>query len=231
VFNDSNGYLSVWHMTDPAADAVGTLKSVDKGTASAAGIIGKARRFEPGKGIHCGENIANYPAGAESHTSEAWVRADRVNGRILAWGIQKAQGKVVMEVGSPPHIRMECFFSGANVAGKSKLPMSEWVHIVHTYKKGDSRVYVNGQLDGVTITPNAPLAIPTPAKMWIGGWYNDYSFTGDIDEVRISKAPRSADWVRLQQHKPNVGATSGFEPAKAAFPLSWDSGAVALKPS
>ena len=34
--------------------------------------------------------------------------------------------------------------------------------------------------------------------MWIGGWYNNYEFVGDIDEVRISKVVRSADWVRLQ---------------------------------
>jgi hypothetical protein len=34
--------------------------------------------------------------------------------------------------------------------------------------------------------------------MYIGGWYNNYRFVGDIDEVRISKVTRSADWVKLQ---------------------------------
>ena len=34
--------------------------------------------------------------------------------------------------------------------------------------------------------------------MYIGGWYNNYGFVGDIDEVRISKVMRSADWVKLQ---------------------------------
>jgi hypothetical protein len=198
VFNDSNGYLGVWHLTDPAADAVGALKSTDKGTASVPGVVGKARRFALGTGIHCGDNLAHFPSGSESHTSEAWIRADRTNGRVLAWGVEKGQGKVVMQLGSPPHVRMECYFSGADVAGRSKLPMSEWVHLVHTYKKGDSRIYVNGVLDGVTTTPNAPLAIPKPAKMWIGGWYHQFNFVGDIDEVRISNTPRSANWVRLQ---------------------------------
>jgi hypothetical protein len=33
--------------------------------------------------------------------------------------------------------------------------------------------------------------------MYIGGWYNNYKFVGDIDEVRISKVARSADWVKL----------------------------------
>ena len=34
--------------------------------------------------------------------------------------------------------------------------------------------------------------------MWIGGWYNNFNFVGDIDEVRISKVVRSADWIKLQ---------------------------------
>ncbi len=198
VFNESNGYLSVWHMTDPARDDVGTLASINQGTTAIRGIIGQARHFDIGKGIRCGDNITNYPSGSDSHTSEAWVRADKPNGRVLAWGIEKGQGKVVMQVASPPHIQMECYFSGANVSGSSKVTMSEWVHVVHTYKKGESRVYVNGKLDGVTTTPNAPLSIPTPAKMWLGGWYNTFNFVGDLDEVRISKVVRSADWIKLQ---------------------------------
>ncbi len=34
--------------------------------------------------------------------------------------------------------------------------------------------------------------------MWIGGWYNNYDFVGDIDEVRLSAVARSANWVRLE---------------------------------
>ena len=34
--------------------------------------------------------------------------------------------------------------------------------------------------------------------MYIGGWYGNYRFVGDIDEVRISKVVRSADWVKLE---------------------------------
>ena len=34
--------------------------------------------------------------------------------------------------------------------------------------------------------------------MYVGGWYNNYQYVGDIDEVRISKVTRSADWVKLQ---------------------------------
>ena len=198
VFNESNGYLSVWHMDDPVNDEVATLESKDTGTTPSSGMIGKSRRFEQGKGINCGEKITTYPSGSSPHSSEAWFRAERPNATILAWGNEQAQGKVVMQYRSPPHINMDCYFSGANVAGGSTLPMSQWIHVIHTFKNGDSRLYVNGRLDGVSTSRGAPLVIKSPARMYIGGWYNNYQFVGDIDEVRISRVTRSADWVRMQ---------------------------------
>ena len=76
--------------------------------------------------------------------------------------------------------------------------MSKWTHVVHTYEKGESRIYVNGMLDGIHKTDAAPLAIKSPAHLFLGGWYHNYDFVGDLDEVRISNVVRSPDWIRLQ---------------------------------
>jgi len=198
VFNESNGYLSVWHMGEPVKDEVGTLESKDVGTTATGGIIATARHLAGRQGIFGGDKIATYPTGASSHSSEAWFRAEKPNVTVLAWGNEQAQGKVVMQYRSPPHVRMDCYFSGGNVAGGSRVPIGQWAHVVHTYQKGDSRLYVNGVLDGSSTTPGPPLNIRTPGRLWIGGWYNNYSFVGDIDEVRISKVVRSPDWIRLQ---------------------------------
>ncbi len=190
VFNEANGYLSVWHLSDPVKDEVGTLESKDTGTAPAPGIIGK--------GINAGEKITAYPSGSSPHSSEAWFRAEKPNVTLLAWGNEQAQGKVVMQFVSPPHLRMDCYFSGGDVRSGSRLPMSQWTHVVHTYRNGESKIYVNGVLDGVSTAKGSPLAIKSPARMYLGGWYNTYRFVGDLDEVRISKVTRSADWVKLQ---------------------------------
>ncbi len=198
VFNASNGYLSVWHMSGPVTDEVGTLASKDVGTTPAAGVVGQARHFPGQKGVFGGDKIPNYPAGASSHSTEAWVRAERPNATIIGWGNEQAQGKVVMQYRSPPHVTMDCYFSGANVASKTTLQTGEWVHIVHTCEKGNSRLYVNGVLDGVSTTASAPLNVRSPARLWIGGWYGNYDFVGDIDEVRISKVARSPEWIKLQ---------------------------------
>jgi hypothetical protein len=198
VFNAANGYLSVWHMDDPVRDAAGTLESKDVGTSPTPGVIGPARHLAGRQGIAGGENILNYPMGNTNHSSEAWFRAEKANGMILGWGKEKAQGKVTMQFASPPHIRMDCYFSGANVEGGSTLPMGEWTHVVHTHRPGESRVYINGVLDGENTAKGSPLTIERPARLWLGGWYNNYTFVGDLDEVRISSVARGPDWIRLQ---------------------------------
>ncbi|MBC7965524.1 MAG: DUF2341 domain-containing protein [Fuerstia sp.] len=224
VFNESNGYLSVWHMNDVVQDEVGTLTSDDTGTTTTAGIIGLARDFPGGKGVFCGDKITSYPKGAESHSTEAWFRADKPNGQVLAWGNEEAQGKIVMNFRSPPHVSMDCYFSDANVEGRSTVALSEWLHVVHTYQKGESRVYVNGVLDGETRRDGNPLKLKSPARMWIGGWYHNYEFVGDIDEVRISKTVRSPEWIRLQyeNQKPGQSLVGPLVQPGDAFSISHD---------
>jgi Concanavalin A-like lectin/glucanases superfamily/Domain of unknown function (DUF2341)/Carbohydrate esterase, sialic acid-specific acetylesterase len=197
VFNESNGYLSVWHMDDTVKDEVGTLESKNVGTTATAGLIGVARHFGEGQGIFCGDKITKLPVGSSPHSTEAWFRATATNGTIVAWGNDQQQGKLVLKVGSPPHVYADTYFSNGNVAGESALPKSEWIHVAHTYTSTGARIYVNGVLDG-TAKGGASMDVKNPARLWIGGWYNSYSFSGDIDEVRLSKVARSADWLKMQ---------------------------------
>lgn len=198
VFNASNGYLGVWHMAGPVRDAVGTRAAKDTGTEAARGVVGPARHFPGRKGVFGGDTTADYPVGSSPHSTEAWFRAAAPNAVVVGWGNEHAQGKVVVQYRSPPHVQTDCYFSDANVVGKTPAPTGEWVHVVHTYEKGNARLYVNGALDAATATKAAPLALKSPARLWIGGWYDNYTFVGDLDEVRVSKVARPAEWVRLQ---------------------------------
>ena len=193
VFNESNGYAAVMHMSEKMEDATGSVTVKDQGTSDVQGMIGRGRHLAGKQGLFLGENIASFPVGANGSSTEAWFRAEKPNGTVVAWGKEQRPGKVMMNVLSPPRVAIQCYF--ADVDAKSGITMDRWVHVVHTYEKGDSRVYVDGVLDGNT---KPILDIPTPARMWIGGWYNNYNFVGDVDEVRISKVSRSADWIKLQ---------------------------------
>ena len=194
VFNDANGYLSVWHL-DEVRDVVGTLESKDVGTTATAGMVGKARHFAGKQGIFCGDKIASYPVGEAAHTTSLWLRAENVNGTFIGWGNEGGGrgSKVRMQFRSPPHINVDSDFS--NVEGKERLPLGEWIHVVHTYRDGPRRIYINGKVDGEATTV---LNIKNPARLWLGGWYHTYDFVGDLDEVRVSKVARSEAWVRLE---------------------------------
>ena len=207
VFNESNGYVSVWHMNEVALDEVGTLPSVDNGTTMVAGMVGKARHLPGQKGIFGGDTIPNYPSGSSSHSSEAWFRALRPNTTILGWGNEGGGrgSKVRMQFRSPPHVHIDSDFSDVN--GEGNLPLGEWIHVIHTYDRDDGKIYINGKLDGAA---KPRLDIKSPSRLWIGGWYDNYDFVGDLDEVRISRVARSADWIKLQyenqkQHQTVVG--------------------------
>ncbi len=188
VFNKSNGYLSVWHMNDPVQDDAGTVESTDLGTTSSSGMIGLARHFDGGKGIFCGDRITKYPFASSPHTTETWVKAEKLNSTLVSWN--KMDGATLRVLSTPS--RASASNGRSSVHGTSVIPTSQWFHLVYTYDGQYDRLYVDGRLDipaPVAATPG----ILTPVRMQIGN-----GFVGDLDEVRVSKLARSADWVRLQ---------------------------------
>lgn len=196
VFSRDNGYLSVWHMGKEVKDSVGTLPSKVVGTQPTAGIIGEARSFAGKEGIFGGDKITGYPTDASSHTTSAWIRPTRSNSTIIAWG-NEAGGrgsKVRFQLRAPMHLHVDSNFS--DVDGPTSFGNGiAWRYVTHTYDKNDGRLYLDGKLDGKA---GPTLNIKSPARLWIGGWYNDYSYEGLMDEVRVSSVARSPEWIKLE---------------------------------
>jgi len=195
VFSAANGFLSTWHLGTSVEDAAGTLASKDTGTSLATGVVGPARHFPGGKGIFGGAQITNYPSGSAPHTTSGWFRAEKPNTTIIGWGNEGGGrgSKIRMIFQSPPHIRIDSDFS--DIRGSQRLPMNEWIHVAHTYGNGPRRLFINGQPDSEADTQ---LDIRSPSRLWLGGWYDQYDFTGDLDEVRISSVPRTPAWIRTE---------------------------------
>ncbi|MFN7628893.1 MAG: LamG-like jellyroll fold domain-containing protein, partial [Pirellula sp.] len=152
-----------------------------------------------------GEKIEGLPIGSEPHTTEAWVMIDRPNSTIVAWGNEKAQGKVVMQYRSPSRINMDCYFSGGNIATSRDVPMHTWQHIVYTYSPEATRIYIDGKLIDEGLNRKPVLAIESPARFYVGGWYDRYEGEGIIVELRLSSGALDAAWIHLQHEnqKPN----------------------------
>lgn len=76
------------------------------------------------------------------------------------------------------------------------LPVGGWAHVALTYDMQNVTLYVNG-VQVATSVYTEPLGTPTN-NVFIsrGGWTNNYSFGGDIDDVRIYDYGLSADTVK-----------------------------------
>ena len=195
VFNESNGYCSVFHMNDPVVDEVGTVGATNHGATPSAGIVGEAHHFERGQYIHCGDGITGFPSGDEDMTTEAWIRAER-EGWAVDWGHPGAAQENGLRMTDPPVIRNDCWLAG--VEGASMRSFGQWYHCVVAYSQREMRLYVNGVLDG---SSRFTLRVPKSVYMRIGKRYNDgkrFCWYGDVDEVRISRVARSADWIKMQ---------------------------------
>ena len=159
MFNKSNGYLSVWHMNDPVHDDAGTVDSLDTGAMFAPGMIGRGRHFSGGKGINCGDKITTYPFASSPHTSEAWIKAEKLNVTVLNWG--KSDQVAMRLLSTPGHLAIST--REGTIHAASVLPKSEWLQVVYTYNGQAGQVYVNGQPDLPAAAP-ATMQILTPVR-------------------------------------------------------------------
>jgi len=204
VFGADNGYASVLHLDETLKDEVGTIKPVDAGTTVVAGVIGKGRHFVPGKGINGGDHITNYPYSDMPFTSEAWFRAETAGASAFGWGRYATRyngntgdgNEVVINIGSPPSFSWGSDGPGG-VAAAATPVMGRWYHVAATYSNGTSQIFVNGKLEGSNYH-KAAMSVMNDIGMTVGGLRGSFQFAGDIDEVRVSRVARSADWIKLE---------------------------------
>ncbi len=204
VFHAANGYACVMHFgdaLDPVKDETGNLKPVDSGTRSSPGMIGSGRNFTAATGIVGGKEITSFPAGTEPHTTQAWIRPFTGGQRFVMWGGKPPLSSAQMLMSSVPY-RINTWTEGkgsGNVGGNQIIDLFQWYHVAYVYQNGEPRTYVNGELDGQA-KGRAPAEIPSTVAMYLGFQWGSkaYCFKGDMDEVRVSKVARSADWIKLE---------------------------------
>lgn len=201
VFDKSNGYCSVLHMSDPMEDEVGTVANiVNHGATLSGGMIGESRHFTNGQYIDCGDHVTGYPSGSEDMTTEAWIRAER-QGWAVDWGHPGGAQENGLRMLNPPAIKNDCWLNG--VQGDSMRSLGQWYHCVVAYRDGEMSLYVNGKQDGIA---TFQLRVPESVYMRIGKRHNAPDniygrrewWSGDVDEVRISSVARSADWIKME---------------------------------
>lgn len=196
---DSN-YVGVWHLPNGTTlSANDSTANANNGTISSAtataGKIDGAAAFNGSSAINLGSSITT----GEMNTVELWAYIQNLG---------SAQA-LVSHSGSGSGIEVLIFSNSvcAYVMGSSQsflcstdgVALSAWNHIVLTQGGPSSTMtlYINGVAVGTTSTPTS---ISNPPNLEFGVWANASGryFNGSLDEVRISSAARSADWIAAE---------------------------------
>ncbi|NHJ13847.1 MAG: DUF2341 domain-containing protein [Candidatus Thorarchaeota archaeon] len=257
------GYLGVWHLSESGTGALNEYLDSSQykhhgqggeGNTSfvptrVTGKIGSGQDFNNLDGyydlIDCGDspmwNIDGYQI-----TLEAWIQHD-ITPNTHVYGIMNHKGwyngySLFINYGGGSTLKPTFSLPGEThqLRGANDVTGEAWHHIVATYDGSLMRIYVDGVQDpNVLVKTDTILPSTYEQGFWIGhgdqpkdkGWSAEW--VGQLDEVRISDAIRSADWIQTEyqnQNDPSDFCSVGAEEDAGYFEsesISLDSSASA----
>jgi hypothetical protein len=225
----SNGYQAVWHLDEASGsgayirnDALNDYHGTPTGTAfNASGKIGAARSFSSTAPSRI--DLANsgalfnmwnqfsfefwiYP----NYTAATWPVVPPTEhqfifgdtgpvrtGRVAYRGYEApGDGTLQIDVG---------FNGGTTEYANDVVHGLAWNHIVYTYQGSDFQVFFNGVEIWRDMVPDDRL---TAAATFLLGWNQATgALNGSLDEVRISNAGRSSEWILTEYANQSAPAT------------------------
>lgn len=224
VFGAGGNFSGVWHLGEDGNTASGGYKDASGGARHGTGLslspasdipaaVGYGTRFTAAinQGITVGHSAALHPSTAL--TVEAWIRATtqgpfrRIVGKpytalAAPWNEYSLETDAA---GSRVSFSLTVGDLEAGIQGTTVMAPGTWYHVVGTYDGVSQNVYVNGVLEnslarsGPISDYGQPLAI---AKYALD---NNSNFDGDVDEARVSRATRSANWIKLAYENQKAG--------------------------
>jgi hypothetical protein len=229
---DSN-YVMVQHMKESSGGAgaiVDSTSNDNDGTNSgslslgASGRIGLAFDFAGGV-VTVAHQSSQLVTGG--FTMSAWVFPDTAGGgsvgRILdkSTSFTGAGGFLYSVGGGNGTFQMNLNNGGIVAANNSVISYGAWQYVVITAASDNTLThYIDGLQNGTPAASGALSGITTTNSLTIGNRLtNDRGFDGKMDEVRLSKVARSADWIKTEyknQAFPTTYRTVGAEEGATA---------------
>ncbi len=236
----SSGFTAVWHLSDTVtdeqtsgtyADSTGNHDGAQVNSGSTAGVIGDALDLD---GANDYVNIPNDAAltpgvaGVDSSFSvSAWIAGDTGSASIVGkntnalgdeWELWLDSGLLTLSIDDS---------TGATIGKTATTPVSgAWQHVMATYDGSETnagiKLYIDGVEQATTLYTDGSYAglSNTTAPVQIGTYDdggNSYDFNGQIDEVRLSSAERSAEWVEASYLAQSGGSSfASFGPTQTA---------------
>jgi biopolymer transport protein ExbB len=190
ISNDADTVL-VYHFaerTGPAGDSSGHGFGSTEAFVPADAMIGGGARLTGAKAITLPEQAELTWANAQALTWSLWVKSIALAANATIFSRQEgANSFTVGEDNGVPFVAV----NGQRAAAAAPIAANAWHHLAVVAAEGKVTLYVNGERTG-EISAAIP-ALQAAAKL--GG--EGSNFTGDVDELVISRVARSAGWVKL----------------------------------
>lgn len=191
--------VAAYHFSEAAGKPVADLTANANNAQNAApaidesGVIARAARF-PGSGelvIPATPSLA-MPAAAP-FTLQAWVKLDQLAGEQAVF----SRGALVIGAANGVPFAL---IGGQRIQAAAPLKQGEWAHLAFVADASGARLYVNGVEAGA-----AAGALPAlDGPITLGGGAGR-AFTGEIDEVRLSKVARPAAMIAVEAQAEGPG--------------------------
>ena len=204
---DAN-FQGVWHLNNSFADSTANNRAgTNTGTVNGAGEISNGRVFAPATNVANYITVSGLMGSPANVTLSAWVNLNS----SLAPGT--SYGEEIMTLGDCVFLRQVAtngvagwFYNGSvwtNVQTSFNLLAAGWHHVAFAFDNVNhvQKVYVDG-------TPAASANYTTSigyaghgANTILGEHGNGqtyYNYNGTMDEVRVSSAARSANWIATE---------------------------------
>ncbi len=209
---DSN-FKGVWHF--PSTTTLGANDSTSNAnngssttTTASTGKIAGSASFNGSAFISVGTgsslNITSQPV-----TVSSWVKPSSQPPTFQMIFDKDASYAFFLDSNSPPtnSLGFRSNINGSIVyANNNIITTGSWQHVAAVYASNTVSFYVNGSLASTTALSNAFSSNSNAAE--IGRRFtNEQFFNGDMDEVRVSSAARSADWIATEYANQNSPST------------------------
>ncbi len=157
---------------------------------------------------------------------EAWVKAEKPNGVVLAHG-GPANGYAIVVRGGQPRFVVRSNHAVASAIAKDNI-VGKWVHLVGVLGKDQQiGIYVNGKMVGrgtapgfVASPPVQGMQIGADGGSAVGSYKSPFHFSGIIDEVRVYHGVLAPDDIQRRFS----GAKSVPDNARVVLSYAFDGG-------
>ncbi|MFX1544487.1 MAG: DUF2341 domain-containing protein, partial [Promethearchaeota archaeon] len=228
----SNSYGSVWHLNDdPTGTIYDSTPSDNDGTSSGGMTSGDqlAGQIDGSLDFDGSDDEVNLPGAVigdrAAWTISAWIKmgADTADQRTIYsegnTGVTEYLFLYVDDTGSEVRFYSTTATGDyAQVIGSTNVEDNQWHFVTFVQRtKTNRELYVDGSSEGTSIQDAGTFTTDTAnIGVLISDWVADW-FKGTIDEVRISYAARSADWITTEFN--NQHAIASFLSVGSEIPL------------